>query len=134
MPFVVPFARADAILTDFIGVGGEIVGALAHLFDNDVEPNVDSVIGDFVEATFTGYVASAAIVWSEPFRNQLSQAQTVGDTKTFELDALPGAIIYGYYLTVGGAFRGAERFPEPVALATVGNAVVLVPTYSFGSV
>lgn len=134
MSLVIPFTRADAILADFIAVGGEIVGAVAHLFENDYAPNIDTVIGDFVEATFTGYVASSAIVWSEPFRNALGQAQVVGDTKVFELDALPGTIIYGYYLTVGGAYRGAERFPEPVPLAVVGNPVVLVPTYSFGSV
>lgn len=133
MPVIVPYVRSDAILDTLKGVGGELEGAIVHLFDNDIVPNIDSVIADFTEATFAGYAASTAIVWSTSFRNSLNQAQTVGDTKTFQLSALPGATVYGYYLTVGGALRASERFAAPVPLALVGNAVVLVPTYTLGS-
>lgn len=134
MSIVVPFARADAILTTFVGVGGEVNGGIVHLFTNDITPTIDTVIGDFTEATFAGYAASAAIVWSAVFRNALGQAQSVGDTKTFELTALPGETIYGYYVTVGGALRYSERFEKPVPLAIVSQACVVVPTYTFGSV
>lgn len=126
---VVPFPRSDAILTVFVAASGEINGAILHLFDNDFTPTPDSVIGDFTEATFAGYVASSAIAWSEPFRTEDGRAKSVGDTKVFELDTLPGAIIYGWYATVGGALRAAKRFDTPVSLAVVGNACIVTPEY-----
>jgi len=133
MAVIVPYVRSAAILTSFTAALGEIVGALIHLYTNDFTPNIDSVLTDYTEATFTGYVASDAVVWSETFRNSLGQAQTVGGTKVFILDALPSETIIGYYATVGGALRFGERFPEPVPLAVVGAACVVVPTYNFGS-
>lgn len=134
MPVVVPFSRASAIVTLFTGTGGELNGGIVHLFVNDFQPTIDSVLGDFDEATFTGYAASTAIVWSETFRNSLGQAQTVGDTKTFILDAGEGQTVFGYYVTVGGALRYSERLPQPIPLAVPGNAAVIVPVYAFGSV
>lgn len=134
MPVVVPFVRAKAILTDFTAVGGELIGGIVNLYENDYTPNIDSVIGDFTVPTFAGYDVSTPIVWSAPWRNALGQAQIVGDTKTSILEAEPGTIIYGYFVTVAGALRYAERFPAPVPLASVDSAVVTVPVYTFGSV
>lgn len=134
MPVVVPYVRAKAILADFTAVGGELIGGIVHLYENDYTPNIDSVLLDFTECTFDGYDVSTPIVWSAPWRNALGQAQIVGDTKTEVLDTLPGTIVYGYFVTVAGGLRYAERFPSPVPLAVVDAAVVTVPTYTFGSV
>lgn len=88
---------------------------VAHLFVNDVLPDENSVISQFVEGTWQGYFPVSLLTWSGYTLQAGNVALSVTDEKVFYVFE-PGPydqLIRGYYITQGGVYRAGERFPGP---------------------
>lgn len=106
-----------------------------HLYQNNYTPVEASVLGNFTEATFTGYSSVALTSWSlpvltSPYQQITSAAVpfTVGTVGT-------GNNIYGYYVTDGsGNVLWAERDGNaPIAMSTTGAQYTVIPRFSLQS-
>jgi hypothetical protein len=88
---------------------------------------------DEIEADFTGYTASSAVVWGTIFDDASGNARTVGAVKQFDCtdDANPQDI-YGYYLVSGGALQGWEAFDTPQPARAAFDAIVVIPHFEYG--
>lgn len=94
-----------------------------RLFANNITPADTDVVGDYTEATFTGYAAIATVSWGAAYLNANNIAQIDEIVRTFtQTGTTVVNNIYGYYLTApGGALVFAERNPAgPIAMAATG--------------
>lgn len=114
------------ILTEIVNaVDGLLNAANIHLFQNDYEPLKSSVVGDFVEADFTGYAAIAA-TWNTTPYNEGDVSRIATQLANFVAGAAPTAqTIYGWYVTdsADAEVFFARRFDNPVPI-TAENDVV----------
>lgn len=104
---------ALAVLTD--ALAGVLTANKVALFQSNTIPTPNMVLGDYTEATYTGY-AKEAVTWSVP---------TVADDGTVEVIGIVGEFrptgtavtnaIYGVLLvdTTGAILYGAARFDAP---------------------
>jgi hypothetical protein len=119
----------DAITTALL------TAAKIKLFQNDVNPNPNTVIGDLTEATFSGYLAATA-TWGATFLNSDGKAEADAPSHMFARAA--GATsndIFGYWVEdAAGNLLFAERFAgAPIPMAVVTDAIVLLSRFTFGS-
>lgn len=96
-----------------------------HLFQNNLTPTTNTVIGDFTEATFAGYAAVDIITWSAP--SVAAHVATIGAAvRTFTRSTTgAGQTIYGYYVTNNGdtILWWSERDPNaPITLTNAGDS------------
>jgi len=136
---VIPNSEWNAILTELIASGNAWDGSKVHLFKTNVNPSPNMVIADLVEADFTGYAASSAIVWGTPGYLPDGTAAVVGGGKTFTVGSTPSILntIYGYYVTdsAGTVLLFARKFDAAVVLSAAGQFVIVLPSYpAYGSV
>lgn len=114
MVMVIPNEAEKNILDDFV---------IDHTLDlrlyTDVSfiPTADTVLGDFTEATFSGY-ASENLSF-DPSSTVANNADSTAVTVTFQPDTTVSETCYGYYITYQNAAMsdvlfGAEAFAEPV--------------------
>jgi hypothetical protein len=115
----------ESIWNDFVAAGR--LHSL-HLFQNNYVPVLSDVVGNYTEATFSGY-ASQNPTWGAAFINGSTQAEIDAGALTFTRSAGASSnTIYGIYvLDSGGVLTYAERFPAPVSMATAGDAIVYTP-------
>jgi len=102
-----------------------------RLFQNDLVPDADTVLADFVQSTFGGYsaVQLARDEWLFP--------SVVGDELVTTYTSSPqvwtastgGQLVYGYYLKplMVGVATMCERFATPVDLGAGGGVVGVLP-------
>lgn len=105
-------------------------GKKIRLFQNNITPSDASVIGDFTEATFTGYAAAtiaaasfgavtvASHVASSTYANVTFTRSTTGASQS----------LYGFYITDFGATKvyAAARFSAaPLVLTNSGDNIAL---------
>lgn len=138
MPVVITDTSSQAIankVTDLAAKkAGDLAGATFHLYTNDYEPTPQSVVGDFDEATFTGYASIAAVGWNATEQNPDGSVST--DTTNVMTWVGPGdatgQTIHGYYVLSAGAgtpYIYGVKFPEPVPLATPADVLALVGSF-----
>lgn len=89
-----------------------------RLFQNSFTPTRDSVLGDFVEATFASYapVDLARANWTDPV-DQGVGALSVYGTSVLTWTATSGTqTVYGSYVTddAGTVALWCELFPQPI--------------------
>jgi hypothetical protein len=102
------------------------------LFKNDITPDEDSELADFVEANFSGYASLPTNSWGVPFFD-VDRARMNHPILNFVHNG--GGVnndIYGYYIfTTGMELVLAER--NPLAPVTVGPGVTyaVAATYTF---
>jgi hypothetical protein len=95
-----------------------------HLFVNNLTPNGDSVLGDFTEATFTGYLAQAFTAFVGPVHlGNGAEALMVDVNFIGGAITPPGQTCYGYYITdnTDATLYMSERFTSPVPFANLGD-------------
>lgn len=109
-------------------------GAYVHLYRNDIPLDSDTVITDFAESNYPGYVAQATSNWTEPVI-VARRAQTSADPLLFTRTgtSVPQDV-FGYYVTAGlsGPLLWCERGsapPYPMRVPT--DQVLILPRYSF---
>lgn len=103
---------------------------VVHLYSNNYTPIAASEVGDFTEATFSGYAsiptegADWTITPGDPTEAECIQV-------TFTCDAnLQNESIYGYYITreTSGDLVYAERFPAgPYVVENNGHEIRVTP-------
>lgn len=90
-------------------------------------PNVNSVIGDFTLATFSGYAGQVATL-AGPVTVGLTTEAMVSSVLFIATAASPfvANTILGYLITDGaGAYYGGEQFATPVPIAAAGQYLAL---------
>lgn len=102
-----------------------------RLFENNYTPVEASVVGDFTEATFSGY---AAITLTGASWTLTTADPAVADyaQQTFTASAA-GNSVYGYYVTnnAGTVLMWAERFTDgPYTITGNGDVVKVTPTFT----
>lgn len=128
-----------AALADLVAVGKVLTNLTYHLYQNAFQPLPTSVIGDFTEATFTGYVALGGIVWGSVYLDAQNQANVAGQTLQYEAtDAVTTNLIAGYYVTqeiasAAATLQYALLFDNAVPISYAFAAVVFTPVYIFAS-
>lgn len=105
-------------LAGTVGIAEVFVGAEVHLYTNAPTITKDSVVGDFTEATFTGYAAVTTVTWSAAPGNVGNVGKVMYAQVVFTAGAItpPGETCNGFYMTDSGAtaLYSAEEFADPV--------------------
>lgn len=70
-----------------------------HLYQNDLTPTGETVLGDFEESTFAGYAPQSLPDWSPTYTNSLQRGETDYPLLVWSLTGPPFQAIYGYYVT-----------------------------------
>jgi len=109
----------ESELTWRVGRWGGAPGATLRLFSNDFEPDPETVLADFVEATYDGY---APVVLSGEFSTPSKVAmgfwESVTDIYTFAAPTVgPGNEIFGAYVLLAGEAVACRRFDAPITMA-----------------
>lgn len=103
---------------------------LCHLFVNDISPNQETLLTDFVVATFNGY---NDFPFTAPYgpgnftlgRGLYTNCRYLAGSGIVS----PGEVCYGYYVTNGSApqvLMMSERFDQPVSFAEPGDFLDLM--------
>lgn len=109
--------------------------SLVHLYTNNFQPTPASVVGDFTEATFTGYTAATLTAFGTPFLNAANNAQSVAPGITFTCTGTTVTqTVYGYFITDvhGTTLLLSGLFDTPVNMNAVGVGFVFVPSLELG--
>lgn len=125
MSIIVPNVGLATLLDDLTAVWGTVD---IHLYDNNYVPVHGSVVGDFNEASFSGYAPVAVTSWSPAAPTGVDHEQSTGSTVQW---AAPGVglpiNLYGYYATdPGGNLLFAERFPSPPVVLSIAGQVLSI--------
>lgn len=102
-----------------------------RLYQNDITPNANNVLGDFVAATFPGYTDQVIQPgMSAPIVNPGGQAFSQSAVLSWVRGAGVGTqTIYGYVVFTtdgsGNTIFGAERFATPRTLSLPGESLTL---------
>lgn len=135
MDFIVASAHAALEITELKTAlldGGKMLA-----FSNDYTPSNLSVIGDFTQATFTGYTAGGVTLttWSDYYDKPDGGEAILSPTVTWNA-AAPFTIqetIYGVYVTdVNGDLVGGVRFDVPVSMGAAGDAIHFAVEFILG--
>lgn len=105
-------------------------GFSLRLFENDFTPDETSVLANFVQATFPGYVAKDlhASVWGAPSLSG-AVATSIYPHQTWTASD-PGPTVYGWYIVdITGKVVAKARYPTP-AVILLGTVVGALPTLS----
>lgn len=111
-----------------------------RLYRNDIAPNLDTVLADFVEATFPGY--TPALIGADfpfPSTNADGFAESLGPQKIFTAaNQSSDTVTHGWYLTfqsdtVPAVFFAAERIVPGIRMNLPGAAVRVCPRLTLGS-
>src|SRR5436189_2973693 len=70
-----------------------------HLFVNNITPTTSNVIGDFTEASFTGYAAASIVTWAAP--SVAAHIASMSPASVTFTRTATGTVqtVYGYYVT-----------------------------------
>jgi len=102
-------------------------GVMVHLYQNDITPTPNRPIGDYTEATYTGYAAEA-LTWLAPTLNDAGQIEVIGTVGEFRPTASTVQnTIYGLYLTdtAGAVLLEAARFDNaPLPMNSVLDSII----------
>lgn len=104
-------------------------GGKLKLFKNDFTPTPATVIGDFIEADFSGYAAKTIAAFGAVHTNPDGSAEVASPLEQF--DHSGGAVsnlVYGWWFeTAAGVLIMSERFASaPIPMAVVGDSILLV--------
>jgi len=93
-------------------------GAQFRLFRNDLDPGPQSALADFVEANWIGYQEKLLMgTLPAPVKVADGHYETVTPLMVFSPPTAGiGNMVYGGYVTFGGAAVAAERFPAPITM------------------
>lgn len=100
-------------VSEWISTGAEL-----RIFLNDFEPNPDTALIEFIEATYGGYArVDLAAEWNAPYKVVDGLYQVDTNEFTYEYTGIPAQNVYGWYIvqTSGTpSVRMCGRFPGPV--------------------
>lgn len=96
---------------------GQLFWNTLHLFQNNFVPGPSNVVGDFVEATYSGYAANN-LVFAPSFINGGGKGEADAGSFTFVrgVGATDNTIYGVYVLSAAGDMTYYERFAFPVTM------------------
>jgi hypothetical protein len=106
-----------------------------HLFNNNVAPSPQSVVGSFTETAFSGYAAATPTIGS-PVNTSPNCVAAIGPCTFTAVAATPFVpdTIYGYFVESAGTLIAAEAFATPAQITAPGDFVdiqVLFPAQAY---
>lgn len=107
-----------------------------HLFQNDYTPVAGTVIGDFTEATFSGYAGGITLTNPSAAAMVGARASTTFDDNLWSHSGgATSNLIYGYYVVDGGGgLQFAQRDSSgPRSMAALGDTYRVTPVYTLRS-
>lgn len=110
-------------------------GGTLNLFQNDITPTKDTVVGDLDVATFDGYAPKTLTTWGAAYLGPDGRVYTVAPSQQWNpTGAVTPNVIYGYWIEdKAGTLVMAGRFDDgPVPMNGVATALVLQPRFSIG--
>jgi len=115
----------------------ELAGSKMKLFQAISAPlSPSTVIGDFTEADYEGYVEKTIANWLNPYLDPVGGASIQSGTQQFDYDPLPGVtnVILGFYVTnAGGDLIIAGTFANPIPMAAPGDSIPNNVTLNYGA-
>lgn len=113
---------------------GDLALATVHLFVNDIVPDGDTVVADFVECADTAYTPQVVAGWTA---NDPSPDGSISTTSTNVMSWVgsgddTGGTVYGYYVKSAGGGTPliySVRLPFPQPLNAITDVIDLVATY-----
>lgn len=122
------------VLSQWIQIyfGSTTETAVLHLFQNDITPGINTVIGDLVEADFTGYapveilLADMAIIRSDVMGNAYDIC--LANALFHQGNTTINNIVYGWYLehaTPGALLFMAKRFENPIVFDHLNKDILM---------
>lgn len=131
MPLKAPFVALEFLMKSFInGMDFQM-----RLYKNDLTPNNDTVLADFVECDFSGYPAGGIVIPSFPSGTLIPPRWvSSGSPLTFNHDGGPTLnVVYGYYVIwmAQNEILWAERDPlGPKTMQALGDSYIVTPRIS----
>jgi len=117
------------ILTDALGLSPSMA---IRLFDNNATVDHNAVLGDFNEASFSGYFALTP-TWTTPtLVGGVPQTTISPSPQAFTYTGVSTTTVYGVYLTdsAGTKLYGATKFASPITLSTIVTQLNVAPIYT----
>lgn len=127
---VIPTTEQLTILAALINTGAPFEAPIVKLFQNDVVPDVNTVLADLDEADFAGYADVNGPTWGTPYIDVDGNALVTAASHEFVASGpTPANTIYGWYMTDDPATKllAAYRFSTPVGINATGDGLTLVP-------
>lgn len=125
---VITNAAKLAILAALAAEDGPLDVAMLRLFQNDVTPSANTVVGDLTAATYTGYAAEA-ITWLAPSISTVDgEPEMIGTAGEFRPTGTTVTNeIWGYYITTAALtlFSAGKLDSPPEPFDSVTNALLL---------
>lgn len=99
--------------------------ALLKLYQNDVSPDANSFIGQFTEATFTGYADVELTMTAARVNDQNLVVSTSNICSFSRTDNLSSQTIYGIYITdaTNSILLAAQRFDTPQVMSGLTDVI-----------
>lgn len=133
MTLIVPIASRPLHVDVLRGVWNAAIPLTARLFQNNITPDEDTVLGDFTESDYAGYAAQVLTGWTSigydvDFRDVIQAALLNWEITSGTQD------VYGLYVTNAGntvLWWCERRAAGPIALdASTNPSFVLTPRFS----
>jgi len=115
------------MLEALVDTGAVLDGATLCLFQNDISPTANTVIGDITACDYSGYAAEA-ITWLDPSISEDGHIEMIGIAGEFRPTAstTPNNVYGAYILGSGGALFAAGRLDDaPEYMGATTNSMLL---------
>jgi hypothetical protein len=123
-----------AVLAAMIAAGAPFHTITIGLYNTLVAFSPDNVLATFtaVEANYTGYARSAAVVWGTAYLDAAKTAITQGDNKLFVCgDAAAPQDIFGEFWVGGGLLQRQVIYDSPQPMRDANDYILSQPSLSF---
>lgn len=133
MPIVLADSYADNMVDIILNDAGSPANWVYHLYVNDLTPTPATVLGDFTEATETGY-APENVPSSGWTPTTSPSGTTVAINSSFLWTISISGTFHGLYVTgAGGVLAWSERFGDPIVFGSLGGSIEVIPTLAIKS-
>lgn len=125
-----------AIAEALVDTGGYLETVKIRLFKNNLAITPATLTADLVEADYTGYAASAALVWGAPWLDIDDDIVLTAAGVQFQpTGTATSNIIYGWWMEAGTSPATtpilAELFDTPVSMDSPLDALFVIANYRF---
>ena len=130
MAAITPSAQLIAVLEAL--AAADYAAVTMDLFQNDVNPTINTVLADLDVATYTGYAQKTALDFGGAFFNIDGNGEMDLPSQQFDHGASGVANnIYGFYVQkTGGGLLYAERFESaPIPMIDTTNSIVVLSRF-----
>lgn len=101
------------------------------LFQNDAFLSPATVLADLDVADFSGYAQGVLTLWLAPLIESDGSVVLVGPQIAFaHSGGIVANVIFGYSISdTDGDFLLAEKFPDPIPMAALGNTILVTARF-----